>query len=239
MKLLFTSSGLTNNAIRQSLRDMLGRPTKDLTLAVIPTASNPDTGDKSWVLDETLLQPYKMGWKHFYIVDLAAVNSLDKSVWWPQLQQADVILVGGGSVFYLSYWMQKAGLFDALPDWLKSKVYVGISAGSQVICSDLYASIEAIEQSGVFNDVDYDELNPAHQSSTKTLKIVDFTFRPHLNSENFPKIRLPYLKDVAKTLKSPMYALDDNCAIRVIDDRIDVVGGGTWQLFAPGNSPRS
>ena len=231
MKLLLTSAGLTNEVIKQTLRDMLGKPTDQATITVIPTAHNPEMGDKSWVLQEDFIEPHSIGWRQFNIVDLAAMHSLDKSLWWPQLEDTDVLLVSGGSVFYLSYWMQKAGLFDALPELLHTKVYVGISAGSQIIGSDLYADAEVMEKRGKFDDRDYDELGPIGQSSSKTLGLVDFTFRPHLNSAHFPKIRRPYLEEVAKTLKTPMYALDDDCAIRVIDDHREVVGRGDHVIF--------
>ncbi len=231
MNLLLTSGGLTTPTLVAELRSMLDKPTTELNLVVIPTAHNPDSEDKSWVLEEVLLLPHQMGWKTFKIIDLAAVSSLEKHLWWSQLEEADVILVGGGSVFYLSYWMQQAGLFEVLPEWLKSKTYVGISAGSQILGTDLYASVEVMEREGHFNDEDYDEIGPKGQSSSKTLQLVDFTFRPHLNSPLFPKIREPYLQQVAKTLDHPMYALDDSCAICVTDDGMRVVGDGEWLLL--------
>ncbi|HEY5667848.1 MAG TPA: Type 1 glutamine amidotransferase-like domain-containing protein [Candidatus Saccharimonadales bacterium] len=234
MKLLLTSAGLTNETIIDALRDMLGKPTSEASLVVIPTAHNPEPGDKSWMLREDFILPFQVGWEQFGIVDLAAVSSLDESLWRQQLEAADVILFGGGNVFYLSYWMQKSGLFAAVPDWLESKVFVGISAGSQIFGSDLYATVEVMEQNGTFDDTDYDEIGPAGQSSSKTLRLVDFTFRPHLNSKTFTKMRLPYLEGVAKTLKTPMYALDDSCAVKIVNDHVEVVGGGEWHRFEPG-----
>jgi dipeptidase E len=234
MKLLLTSAGLTNPTLAQTLRDMLPKPTSESIITVIPTAHNPEPGDKSWVLQEDFVQPYQLGWKQFNIIDLAAMYSLDKSLWWPQLEESDVLFVSGGNVFYLSYWMQKSGLFEALPKWLGSKIYVGISAGSQVIGSDLYATVEVMEREGVFADIDYDEIGPKGQSSSKTLGLADFTFRPHLNSPDFTKIRLPYLEKVAQTLKTPMYALDNDSAIKVVDDQVEIVGGGEWHRFEAG-----
>src|SRR5688572_27751051 len=108
MNLLLTSAGLTTPELVEALRDMLDRPTNQLKLVVIPTAHNVEFGDKSWMIQEDILLPYQVGWQSFGIVDLAAVHSLDKSLWWPQLEEADVLLVGGGNIFYLSYWMQKA-----------------------------------------------------------------------------------------------------------------------------------
>jgi len=235
MKLLLTSAGLTNPVLVRALRDMLGKPTRASTIAIIPTAHNPESGDKAWMLHEDFLLPYQLGWGKFSVVDLAAVESLDRSHWWPQLEEADVLLVGGGNVFYLSYWMQKAGLFDVLPQWLESKVYVGISAGSQLAGSDLYASGEVLGSGVAFDDPDYDQIGPEGQSSGRTLRLVDFTLRPHLNSPEFPNIRPHYLREIAKTLKTPMYALDDNTAITVYDAQIDVVGAGEWHRFDPGS----
>ena len=235
MRLLMTSAGLTTPALANALRDLLGKPASAASITVVPTAHNAEQGDKAWVVREDFLLTRQLGWGEFNIVDLAAVHSLDKSLWWPQLEDADVLLFGGGNVFYLSYWMQKTGLFDALPKWLDSKVLVGISAGSQVLGADLYATTEAMERDGVFSDEDYDQMGPAGQSSSKTLKLVDFTFRPHLNSKNFTKLRMPYLTEVAKTLKTPMYALDDACAVKVTDDKAEVVGDGQWKLFEAGD----
>ncbi|MGF6535988.1 peptidase E [Paraburkholderia sp. GAS206C] len=45
-------------------------------------------------------------------------------------------LVGGGDSLYLSYWMQQSGLVDLLPS-LHNLVYVGLSAGSMVMASNI------------------------------------------------------------------------------------------------------
>jgi dipeptidase E len=230
MKLLLTSAGTTSESIANALRELLGKPTKEAKIAVIPTAHNAETGDKGWMIEENLIRPYVLGWKEFSIIDLAAVTSLDRDLWWPQLEQADVLLVGGGNTFYLSHWMQASGVFDALPKWLESKIYVGISAGSQIVGDSLRVSSEAIAK-GEQLRAEYDELGPQGQSSSKTLKLVDFALRPHLNSPNFPKIREAFLARAAAKLDVPMYALDDQSSIKVINDKIEVISEGTWRLF--------
>lgn len=231
MRLLLTSAGITNNSITQALRDLLGKPTSESKIVVVPTAQNPITGDKSWVIEEDLVGPQKLGWKEFSIIDLAAVNSLDKGLWWPQFDNADVILIGGGNAFYLSHWMQACGIFDAVPKWLDSKIYVGISAGSQVAANSLRTSSIAIDKIGKLHDSDYDEFGPKDQSSAKTLRLVNFEFRPHLNSPKFPKIREEYLKKTAEKLDVPIYAVDDQTALKVIDGKVEVVSEGKWILI--------
>jgi dipeptidase E len=37
----------------------------------------------------------------------------------------------------------------------------------------------------------------------------------------------------AATLPNPAYAIDDQTAIKVVDDVIEVISEGHWQLFTP------
>ena len=52
--------------------------------------------------------------------------------WVPKLRETDALLVWGGHVMYLCYWMRQSGLADLLPS-LSNTVYVGVSAGSIVM----------------------------------------------------------------------------------------------------------
>jgi dipeptidase E len=236
MKLLLTSSGITNKSITQALRDLLGKPTDESKIVVVPTAQNPEPGDKGWVIEENLLGPYKLGWRELNIIDLAAVDSLAKSLWWPQLEEADVLLFGGGNCFYLSYWLQKSGVYAAMPAWLESKLYVGISAGSMVATESLRTDSLAIEKLGEMRLEEYDTLGPKGQSSMKTLRLVDFAFRPHLNSPEFPKAREELIEKIMPKLDVPLYAVDDQTALKVIDGQVEVISEGTWRLFDKGKS---
>ena len=234
MKLLLTSAGITNESIANALHELVGKPTSEAKIVVIPTAQNAEADDKSWVIEEDLVGPHKLGWKKFSIVDLAAVSSLDRELWWSQLEEADVLLFGGGNTYYLSYWMQQSGVFAALPKWLESKVYVGISAGSQMAGANLHVTSEALAKGDELRDDEYDKLGPRGQSSAKSLQLMDFVFRPHLNEPSFPKIREPFLKDQAANLDVPIYALDDQSALKIVDNKVEVISEGTWRLFNRG-----
>jgi Peptidase family S51 len=48
------------------------------------------------------------------------------------VRETDALLVWGGDVLYLCYWMRQSGLADLLPS-LSESVYVGVSAGSIVM----------------------------------------------------------------------------------------------------------
>ncbi len=63
------------------------------------------------------------------MLELTALPSIKAESWIPTLRESDALLVWGGHVMYLCYWMRQSGLADLLPS-LSNTVYVGVSAGS-------------------------------------------------------------------------------------------------------------
>lgn len=222
MKLLLTSAGLSNQSIINSLQKLVGKPFEELNAVFIPTAANVEEGDKDWLIND-LEAAKSLNFNSLDIVDIAALQPE-----WAQkrIEKADVIFVGGGNSFYLSYWLEKSGLFDLLPELLKTRLYVGISAGSMAITANLRVS-----STGQLIDEEYDELGPEGQSLAKTAKLVDFVIRPHLNSQWFSKIRIDFLSEVAKQINETMYVLDDDSAVEVDEGNIQVISEGEWKKF--------
>src|SRR5690348_9650585 len=75
----------------------------------------------------------EVGWKSLGVLELTALPSIKKEHWVPLVQEADALLVYGGDVLYLCYWMRQSGLADLLPELGRETVYVGVSAGSMVV----------------------------------------------------------------------------------------------------------
>lgn len=215
MKLLLTSSGITNTSLEQALGKLLGKPYNEATLTFIPTAANGEKGDKTWLVND--MNNFRvLGFSSFEITDISAVP---KEIWLPSLERADILVFGGGNVAYLLEWMEKTGLKILLPNLLKTKVYVGISAGSMVT-----AKIISLTSFGLlyYEDTGAFENKPG-------LGLVDFEVWPHLNSPWFPKVRLDFLEQLAPKALSPFYAIDDASAVCVIDDDVSVISEGTWK----------
>ncbi len=98
---------------------------------------------------------------------------------------------------------------------------MGISAGSMVTAKNISLTTAGIlyyEQTGKFEN-------------RKGLGFVDFEIRPHLNSSDFPKVRLDYLKKLAIKTSTTFYAIDDATAIKVVEGKVSVVSEGKWQKF--------
>ncbi len=155
-----------------------------------------------------------------------------KEYWLPPLEAADVIWVSGGNAWYLSYWMQASGFAQRVPKLLSKAVYVGVSAGSMMVTHSLHVNLEELKATGRYHDDEYNTVAPPNAGSDKTLGLVDFVIRPHLNLvEYFPTITLSYLEKAAARVAMPMYAIDDQTAIQVVDGNVGVISEGEWKLF--------
>ncbi|KKQ51040.1 MAG: Peptidase S51 dipeptidase E [Parcubacteria group bacterium GW2011_GWD2_38_11] len=214
MKLLLTSDGITNKSIADALFSLTGKKPEETTLVFIPTASNIETGDKDWLIND-LLNLKKLNFKSIEITDISAV---DEEIWKPSIENADVLFFEGGNTYHLMQWLNKSGLAKILPELLKDKVYVGVSAGSMVTNKDLALKLSQIVY-GEDLDKDYD---------MDGLNYVDFYFLPHLNSEYFVNLREDFVKNAVKDMKEKIYVLDDNSALKIVDGKIEVISEGKW-----------
>lgn len=214
MKLLLTSSGLTNNSIAKALFDLTGKTPEETTVVFVPTASNIETGNKDWFITD-LINLKKQNFKSIEITDISTV---DEEIWKPSFERADVLFFEGGDAYHLMRWLNRTGLSNTLSELLKDKVYVGVSAGSMVTNPDL--NLKLSQQ--VYEE---DRLKTEEM---KGLNFVNFYFLPHLNSEWFKKLRRENIEKVAENITIPIYALDDESAIKIIDDKIEVVSEGDW-----------
>ena len=214
MKLLLTSSGLTNNSIANALFELTKKRPEDTTVVFIPTASNVESGDKGWLITD-LINLKKQNFKSIEITDISAV---DEKIWKPSLERADVLFFEGGNTYHLMRWVHKTGLDKLLPELLKNKVYVGVSAGSMITNPDL--ALKLSQQ--IYED------DMLETEEMKALEFVDFYFLPHLNSEWFKKMRKENIEKVGANINRPIYALDDQSALKIVDGTIEVISEGEW-----------
>ncbi|MBI2598621.1 Type 1 glutamine amidotransferase-like domain-containing protein [Candidatus Curtissbacteria bacterium] len=218
MKLLLTSGGITNKTIKKALADLVGKPFNKTSLAFIPTAANVEEGDKSWLIED-LSNIKKLKLKSIDIVDISA---LPKEMWLPRLEAVDILFFSGGVTPHLMYWLKKSGLADLLPKLLKTRVYAGISAGSMV-------TNPTIALGNKDKKIYYEKW--FGYGSDEGLGLVNFYVRPHLNSRFFPNANNAYFAQVAKNIKEPIYALDDNMAIKIVGSKVEVVGEGKYLIL--------
>ena len=213
MNLLLTSTGITNETIKNKFLEMVGKQPQDIVLAYIPTAVNvASVPDKRWAVDN-IIRIHDMGIGTIDIVDFSAIP---KDLWLPRLKAADVLFVEGGTPTYLLDKMKEAGLDQLLTTELSDKVYVGCSAASSILGKVI-----------VKNAKDTPEGYKVHQG----LGIVDFSIRPHFFRPDRTQFNEDTIADLAKKYNSVFYAIDDETAIAIQGDRIEVVSEGKWRKF--------
>ena len=217
MKLLLTSAGIKNLSITRALFDLVGKRPEDTSLVFIPTASNVEVGDKDWLIDD-LANLQKLNLKSIDIADISAVGT---EIWKPKFEAADILFFEGGNTFHLMRWMNKSGLAALMPELLKNKVYVGVSAGSMVASKDLALKLS---QMVYVEDLSETENLPA-------LNLVDFYFLPHLNSQYFKNLWEDFIRKAADGMTEKIYAMDDNSALKIVDGNVEVVSEGKWFLI--------
>ena len=79
---------------------------------------------------------------------------------------------------------------------------------------------------------EFGEEMPASAGSAKTLPLVDFVVRPHFRSDYFPQTTPENVGKWADRVAHPLYAIDDQSALKVVDGKVEEVSEGTWRLFA-------
>lgn len=218
MKLLLTSNGLSNQSIANALFELVGKPASETTVVFIPTAMNAIWGDKEWFIDD--LNNIKK--QEFKTIDIVDISALPKNVWLPRMEKGDVLFFSGGNTSHLMRCLKESGLAELLPELLKTRVYAGISAGSMVTNPTLALSSED-------KKVYYEE--EFGYQSEEALNFVDLYVRPHLNSPHFPDAREEYFAEIAKKMQKTIYVLDDESALKIVDDQVEVITEGEYVKF--------
>ena len=242
MKLLLTSSGISNDSIRHALVDLLGKPIAQSSALYIPTAIYPFPGGAAmaWrlICGGAGGPLCELGWKSLGVLELTALPSIQEDCWVPMLQETDALLVGGGDPLYLCHWMRQSGLADLLPSLRREMVYVGVSAGSMAAAAtfgETYrdprrGSGEALTSEDIVFATPQGEISRILVTA-QGVGLVDFALIPHLDHEDHPDASLANAEKWAARLPVPTYAIDDQTAIQVVDGVIEVVSEGYWKLF--------
>jgi dipeptidase E len=219
VNLLLTAAGIKNPSINNAMLDLLGKPIAACDALCIPTASYGHTprgfgGAYRFITGQATTPMNELGWKSLGVLELSALPTLDRELWVPAVEEADVLLVNGGDSLYLAHHMLESGLADLLPS-LRA-VWVSLSAGSMVMTPRI--------------GEDFKVWNPP-DGGDRALGIVDFSIFPHVDHPDLPENTMAAAEAWATGLGNPAYAIDDDTAIRVVDGTVEVVSEGHWRRF--------
>lgn len=244
MKLLLTSSGCGNPSLRSSLVEMLGQPIEESTALLVPTGAYPFPGGPflaTRAITGASVSPLAgLGWKQLGVLEPSVLPSVDREIWEADVRAADAILVWGGNPVFLAYWMRESGLGEVLADL--DSVYVGVSAGS-ICTATVFAESMPEPPRGAGDVLSIDPISyqmsagPAEWVivSATGMGLTDFAIIPHYENPNHEDAQGTNVEAWAARMSTPVYAIDDQSAVRVVGGSVDVVSEGQWHLFNGSN----
>lgn len=216
MKILLTSCGISNKSIENELKNLIGKDFKGLKMLFCTTASNYEGGDMNEWLIEDLEKFKNLGFK----IDVCDINGISKENFLPRFEWADVFYFEGGNTQWLRNCIRNSGLEEHLSKLLETRIWIGASAGSCVLCPTVCNSCQNL----------FDETIEGFPIDG--LGLVNFQFIPHLNNEYFPKINIENLENARKNLQEidgkTLYIVDDKGAVSVNDKDIKIISEGKW-----------
>lgn len=212
MKLLLTSQGLSNQKIKQAFLNNLPKNPEHIKVAFITTAAYGEETNPTW------LEIYR---KELRGCGIKTIEDLDlkgktKEKLEQLLSNKDVIFVNGGNTFYLLKYIRESELDEILPNILrKGTIYVGISAGSYVVCPTIEMATWKRQDRNIAGVKDFTGLN-----------LVPFLLSAHFKKENQKMI-----EDQSKKIKYPLIVLTDQQAVLCIDNRSQIIGEGKQLIY--------
>ena len=242
IKLLLTSSGISNPTIQNALIELLGKPIGECKALFVPTGVYPFPNGAYYAeraVMGTIASPLaQLSWKALGILELTALSSIDEKVWQLAVKEADAILVWGGDPLYLAYWLECSGLTALLRSLTKDIVYVGVSAGA-IAASRTFAETYTNPPAGKHTALSKETITfetPQGQVSRTLISaygagLTDIAIIPHYQNPDHPDACEQNATLWASRIAAPVYAIDEQTAIVCKGNKVEVISEGHWKLF--------
>ena len=201
--LILTSSGqfITSYNIDQ----FLPKKITDCKIAHITTASKKVPDDSYIKRHRQRMDELKFSYNE---IDVAGMNENELK---KALNGYDIILVEGGNTFYLLKAVKESGFENVVKELIeKGVVYIGISAGSYIACPSIDIAIYEKKQKDRCGITDLTAMN-----------LVPFLIQAHYTPD-----LLPDLKKIASKMDYPLYILNDQQALLIQDEKVELLGEG-------------
>ncbi|MEP6746624.1 MAG: Type 1 glutamine amidotransferase-like domain-containing protein [Bacteroidota bacterium] len=243
IKLLLTSTGITNRIMRDTLEELLGKSISESNALLVPTGVYPFPGGANYawwpIAGKMKGVLVDLGWKTMGLFELTALPSIKKDIWLSSFEDLDALLVWGGDPLYLAYWFEQTGLAEVLTSLNKDLVYVGVSAGSMVV-NNIFGETYSEPRAGIGTPLTTENslfISAAGEISRlfhtgKGAGLTDFAVIPHFNNPGFPEACGINAEKWAAKIPANVYAIDEQTAIKVVAGQIEIVSEGEWKFFS-------
>ena len=207
IKLLLTSDGFVNPKIAQEFLKLLDKNPADVKVLFIPTAAEYKFENKEEMFyvkesEKELIVDLGIKKENIFWLDISNIPVAG------DLDSYDVIYVCGGNTFYMADKFKKAGFDKKLIDLINSgKVYVGVSAGSYIVCPTIEMAYWKRADNNIVGLKDLTGLN-----------LIPFLLSVHYKPEYAEILE----KEIALS-KYPVKILTDGQAIEVLGDTAKII----------------
>lgn len=191
-KIILTSCGIINNDFKNKFYKLLDKDINTLKVLYITTAMDgePDS-EKIWIEKEKE-NILNLGIKKENMTEYKIGQSN------PNIFDFDIMYMLGGNTFYLTDMIRKHHFDIQIKDFIKKgKIYIGSSAGSEILGNSITPAIG------------YDE-NNVNMTDFTGLKIIDGLIIPHVNRKK------EYIESLQTNEK--LFLLYDGDGIIIKDD---------------------
>lgn len=213
MRVILASQGFTTDEIEQEVAIIVGKPAKEINVAIINESAYllDKSKSKRWLINELANIEKHIGGRidfiDFYMQSLDEIRE--------RLFNADLIYIVGGKQHIYSKIFNETNTVNLIKEIAEKKVIMGTSAGSIVLGKQIQSEKFWKERYNCqIDDFEY-----------KDLEIVPFNIVPHYMREDRKQWTKKFLNDVLSDNPFQVYAITDKQAVAYIDGNIKFIGG--------------
>lgn len=213
MKVILASQGFTTNEIEQEIASIVGKPAKEINLAIINESAYLIDKNKSkrWLINElSNIEKHIGGRIDFIDFYMQSIDDIRE-----RLFNSDLIYIVGGKQHVYSKIFHQTNMVELLKEVANQKVIMGTSAGAIVLGKQIVSERFWKERyNSKLDEFEY-----------KDLGIVPFNIFPHYMREDHKQWTREFLQETLSENPFTVYAITDEQAVAFVDGKIKFIGG--------------
>lgn len=213
MRIILASQGFTTDEIENCVSKIVGKPAKEIDIAIINEAIYGISGDRSkrWLINELVNIEKHIGGR----IDFVNFREYSKNEIERRLLNSDLIYLVGGKQLEYSKLFNETDTVELIKKVVQQKVIMGTSAGSVVLGTQIQSKEFWKKRYNInIEDIKYPELN-----------LVPFNIIPHYLREDRKQWTKEFFNENLANNPFPVYAIKDTQAIAYINGNIEYIGG--------------
>jgi len=200
MKLLLTSTGLTNINVRGKFISLFEKDFSNTKVLFVTSAS--ESPRQEWYVNQSREELLELGIKEENFVEYHDGDKPSKDV----LDEIDLIYVCGGNTFHLLEELKKSSLDKDIIEMIKKDIfYIGASAGSIIVTPTI-----GVAKPWDSNDRELKDLSG--------FSLINFTLVPHYENKDEETII-----GIERELGVEIKRITDDQAVLVLDDGVMII----------------